>query len=171
MKQLTAIVVLILPVYGMAQSAGLKPPAPAYSYQTAVGVRAGGTSGITVKHFVSGSEALEGILGIWYHGFSITGLYERHVSAGVSGLNWYYGIGAHVSFETEREWHKWHGEWYVREHPGAVGLGIDGILGVEYKIPPIPFALSLDLKPYIEVVSYGAVIFSLDPGLGVKIAF
>jgi hypothetical protein len=146
-------------------------PAASPTYSTAIGVRAGGTSGITVKHFVAESNALEVILGLWYHGFSITGLYERHAPSGIHALRWYYGIGAHIAIETEHEWHRWRGEWWVRDRTEAVGIGIDGVLGVEYKIPPIPFAISLDVKPFLEVLSTGGVIGSLDPGLGIKIAF
>jgi len=42
---------------------------------------------------------------------------------------------------------------------------------MEYKIPSIPFALSLDVKPYVEVITNGRVWTSLDPGLGIKVTF
>lgn len=138
-------------------------------YRTAIGLRVGQTSGLTVKHFFAYHKAVEGILGLWYRGFSVTGLYEQYQDAGVSGLHWYYGAGGHVSLTTEHVWYRWNGEWWVAEHVGAVGLGVDGILGIEWKIPPIPFAVSLDLKPFVEVTTANGINFALDPGFGVKV--
>ncbi|MES2559391.1 MAG: hypothetical protein V4590_06600 [Bacteroidota bacterium] len=140
------------------------------SYHTAIGLRAGGTSGLTVKHFISSGAALEGIIGIWNNAFSITGLYEKHSGTGTAGLNWYYGGGFHVAAENNRYYRN---RYYYRDYysDGGVGIGIDGILGIEYKIIPIPFAISLDVKPFIDVNTHGGAFFSLDPGLGIKFVF
>lgn len=142
------------------------------SYKTAIGLRAGETSGLTIKQFVGSSTALEGIIGVWSHGISATLLYEKHVPAfDVAGLNWYYGAGGHVAFEAGRRLVYYRNDRYYRYNEGNVGLGIDGIIGMEYKIPSIPFALSLDVKPYVEVITNGRVWTSLDPGLGIKVTF
>ena len=50
-------------------------------------------------------------------------------------------------------------------------LGIDGIVGIENKIPQIPIAMSLDIKPFMEIFRDGELNFSLDPGIGVKFTF
>ena len=60
---------------------------------------------------------------------------------------------------------------YRKYYEGGVGLGVDGIVGLEYKIPKAPIALSLDVKPFVEFVSRGYIYSSLDPGLGIKITF
>lgn len=157
---------------GYSQNSGLAINSS--DYNTAIGLRAGETSGLTVKHFFSQNNAVEGIFGAWHHGFSITGLYERHASAfGTAGLNWYYGAGGHVSFASDRTYyyHRHGNRRYEYYSDGRVGVGIDGIFGMEYKIPKAPIAFSLDLKPYIEFVSNGGVWTSLDPGLGIKVTF
>lgn len=154
-----------------AQSGTIDVPEPATMYNTAIGVRVGQTSGITVKHFFAYHRAIEGIIGLWHRGFSLTGLYEQHQDLGVPGLHWYYGLGGHVSVTTYRTWYRWNGEWWVAEHAGAVGVGVDGILGIEWKIPPIPLALSLDVKPFVEVTTAQRVNVAIDPGLGLKVAF
>ncbi len=114
---------------------------------------------------------MEGIVGFWRHGLSTTILIEKHVPAfNVSGMNWYYGGGGHVAF---------HNDNYVRDYygrkvfyaDGQMGLGVDGIFGLEYKIPAIPFALSLDVKPFVEVNTQGGVGMALDGALGIKVAF
>ena len=142
------------------------------SYSTAIGVRGGETSGLTIKHFMSDQNALEGIIGFWYHGFTATLLYERHSPAfSASGLNWYYGLGGHGTiYGNSRYYYHGRERAYYYSH-GSVGLGFDGIFGLEYKIPKAPIAFSLDVKPYVEIISTGGVWTSLDPGLGIKVAF
>lgn len=142
------------------------------SYKTAIGLRAGETSGLTIKQFIGSNAALEGIVGVWSHGMSATILYEKYTPAfDVNGLNWYYGAGGHVAFETGRTVYYYKNGRYDRYQDGSVGLGIDGLIGIEYKIPAIPFALSLDMKPYMEIISRGRVWMSLDPGFGIKVTF
>ncbi len=148
------------------------PPALGNTYSTAIGLRGGETSGLTIKHFVGSSTAIEGILGLWNSGFHATVLLEKHVNAfGIESLNWYYGGGGHFAIDNGNKYYGYgrrRGDFYTN---GSFGLGVDGIIGLEFKIPQVPIALSLDLKPYIEVISNGNIWGSLDPGLGVKVAF
>lgn len=141
------------------------------TYKTAIGLRAGETSGLTLKKFVGSTKAVKGIFGFWNNGLSATILFEKYVPAfSINGLNWYYGAGGHIAIQTNRRYYyKNNRKDYYNN--GDVGLGIDGVVGIEYKIPEIPFALSLDLKPYVEVITRGDYWMSLDPGLGVKVTF
>lgn len=142
------------------------------TYRTAIGLRAGGTSGLTIKHFFGeNNAAVEGIIGVWPNALSLTALYEKHVSTGAEGLNWYYGGGGHVVFESGRYYNRDYYYYRNSYRNGGVGLGVDGIIGIEYKINPIPFAISLDLKPLIEVNTEGGTFFAVDPGLGLKLTF
>jgi hypothetical protein len=140
------------------------------SYNTGIGLRGGTTSGITIKHFTTTTTALEGIVGIWSNGISLTGLYEKYAGAGLEGLSWYYGGGAHVGFESGTHYDN---EYYYRDHykNSGMGIGVDGIVGIEYKIKPIPFAISFDLKPFFEVNTGGGTYLALDPGIGIKFTF
>ncbi len=160
-------VAIVFPFITYAQS----PAINSDTYRTAIGLRVGGTSGLTIKHFNGRGAALEGIIGIWNDAFSVTGLYEKYAGAGLSGLNWYYGGGFHVAAESNRYYNR--GRYYYRDYysNGGVGIGVDGIVGIEYKINPIPFAISLDLKPFFEINTNGGAFFALDPGLGLKFAF
>jgi hypothetical protein len=145
------------------------------SYNTAIGLRGGGTSGLTIKHFTNSNTAIEGIVSFWRRSFGLTGLFEKHAGAfGVNGMRWYYGAGAHIyttarddSYYKDRSYNP----HYYRYEDGGFGFGIDGIVGLEYKIVPIPFAISLDLKPAIDITSGGNVYSYLDPGLGIKFTF
>ena len=147
--------------------------------QTSVGLRVGGTTGLTLKRSTSSGADLEGIIGVSPTGLSFTGLYEitKPTSANLSGLFWYYGCGGHASIWNGRPYYYYYyypdGRYYrgYGTYGSAFGVGIDGVLGLEYRIQEIPFSISLDVKPYIEINSAGFTYFNPDPGLGIKFRF
>ena len=107
-------------------------------YTTALGVKFLDGAGITLKHFIKDNTALEGIGFFWSHGTRITGLYELHYDiSGAPGLKWYVGPGAHLGF-------------YNTKFGNASFAGIDGVLGLDYKINNAPLNLSLDWQPSFE---------------------
>ena len=146
------------------------------SYKNAIGLRAGETSGITYKHRFQNNNAVEVILGTFPYAFSLTGLYEKYIPTGVNGLNCYFGGGGHVANQFINGYgysvynEKGH-YYYYRTYSYGPAIGIDGIIGIEYKIPKLPFAFSFDLKPNLEVVPGAPVYGSMDPGLGAKFTF
>jgi hypothetical protein len=116
----------------------------AQDYKTGIGIRGGLYNGLTIKHFISGKAALEGLVATRWAGFEITGLYEIHATAfDVDRLNWYYGAGAHVGN-------------FGNDYPGGsvTVVGLDGILGIEYNIKEIPINISLDWKPAFNLIGY-----------------
>lgn len=153
----------------------LKPTGNTSHYNTAVGLRAGETSGFTFKKFVDQTSAFEGILGIWPNAVGFTALYEKHAPAfDIEGMHWYYGGGGHATFESGRIYDRYNyrdGYFYRYRSAGNVGLGVDGIIGLEYKIKGIPFAISLDVKPFMELNTNDLFYVTLDPGVGIKVAF
>jgi hypothetical protein len=108
------------------------------TYTTALGVKFLDGAGISLKHFISEKDALEGIGFFWNQGTRITGLYELHYDInGAPGLKWYIGPGAHIGF-------------YNTKNGGGTWAGIDGVLGLDYKINNAPLNLSLDWQPSFE---------------------
>jgi hypothetical protein len=176
-KQLLPFFIAGIAILGFKDAAAQQPAINTGNYRTAIGMRVGHTSGLTVKHFMGNGNAIEGIIGVWPSAFSITGMYQWHVAApSAPGLKWYYGIGAHATFYNDRYYYYREGRrgyWYryYRYQEGGAGIGIDGTLGLEYKIPPIPFALSFDIKPYVEFTTHNHVFMAFDPGLGIKFTF
>jgi hypothetical protein len=125
--------------------------ANAQDYNTGIGLRAGLTNGLTIKHFVSQRHAVEGLFATRWRGFEITGLYEVHNTAfDVDRLNWYYGIGAHIGFWNGDYTHKYWGD----ENVNYTVIGIDGIIGIEYNFKEIPINLGLDWKPAFNLSGY-----------------
>lgn len=107
-------------------------------YTTALGVKFLDGAGITLKHFIKDNTALEGIGFFWNRGTRITGLYELHYDInGAPGLKWYIGPGAHLGF-------------YNTKYGNGSFAGIDGVLGLDYKINNAPLNLSLDWQPSFE---------------------
>ena len=109
----------------------------------------------------------EGIVGFWHSGLSITALLEKKAAAFIEpGFNWFYGVGGHAAFYGDD--FDGHGPaWYEYPHDkddGDLGLGIDGIVTLEYKIQNVPIAFSPGLKTYIEITTDGGFFFSPDPG-------
>ncbi|MFT7297943.1 MAG: hypothetical protein ACI81S_002273 [Sphingobacteriales bacterium] len=125
----------------------------AQNNNNAIGLRGRYSGGITFKHALGGASAFEGILSTRYRRLTVTGLNEIHKTAfNTPNLNWYYGAGGHIGF--------YEGKYYIgpdnKVYQGQVTtLGIDGILGLEYQIPDIPFVVSLDMKPFFDLLAPG----------------
>lgn len=118
------------------------------TYQTAVGVKVYPGS-ITVKHFINDNVAVEGLGYFWQYGFRVTGLYEIHGNIpGAEGLKWYVGPGAHVGFYNNT---------WTKDYPdrnSGVAIGVDGVLGLDYKIKGAPINVSFDWQPSFNLIGY-----------------
>jgi hypothetical protein len=145
------------------------------TYKNAIGLRLGWTSGITYNHKFNEKNSIKFILGAFPYSYGLTCLYERYHSTIVSGLNYYYGIGGHVSGAYYRTWHYYNTEGgqysYYRTYGTGAILGIDLIGGLEYKFPNVPFAVNLDLKPYAEFFNGYGPFLNPDLGVGIKFVF
>ena len=141
----------------------------AQDYKTAVGAKFGGfENGFSVKYFMDKNTALEGILGIRNHGAVLTGLYEIHQQAfNTPLLNLYYGFGAHLGSVGKGVFKTFGNDQVYNDN--HILLGADAVLGLEYKIPDAPLAISLDLNPRLELAT--GPFFDLAPGLGLKYTF
>lgn len=140
----------------------------AQSYKTALGLRFGGlTNGVTIKHFTKPNTALEGILSIGQKSFLVTGLYEIHSSASSSSpLQFLYGVGAHVGFFQDG------GSYYYnnkRPYTATTVLGIDGILGLDYKFNKAPINITMDFKPFVDF--FGGNYVYMDGGISLRYTF
>jgi hypothetical protein len=150
---------LLITNQSKAQSQSQNSP----DYTTALGLKFGPyESGISAKYFMNQSTSIEGILGFNNHGVVVTGFYELNLPAfNVPGLKFYYGAGAHIGAEGA-------GDYAVlgnNEIYSATHL----LLGLDYKIPQTPIAVSVDLDPRIELAT--GPFFDVGPALGLKYTF
>ena len=119
-------------------------------YKTSIGVRGAPASGITLKHYMTERAAFEGILTTRWQGFVFTGLYELTQTAFRSEqFNFYYGAGAHIGFWDDNPEHPW-----FDDRDDHLVVGIDGIIGLEFVFESIPFNISLDWKPALNIAYY-----------------
>ncbi len=156
---LIVILVLLFALKGMGQ------------YNTSVGIRVGGTTGIQVKHFYNRGMAASGILGAFGNGASLTGLIEKHQPIyNASGLQVFYGGGLHLAIYSDkgRRYGNFGREIDYRVNNDA-GVGINGIVGLAYQFPEkIPVIISVDLKPFVEFGTGGHISAAPDPSVGIK---
>ncbi len=128
--------------------------AHAQDYRWGLGIRAASYStGLTVKR-TFGANALEGIFLFPYDaGFNFALLYERTVPVISDGFGFYYGGGMHI------------GSW---DH--SFNVGIDAVVGLEYKLRKAPIAFSADYKPMLDFAK-DTKFRPWSFGLGVKFVF
>jgi len=105
-------------------------------YQTALGAKISGGAAVSYKQFVANTKAIEAQSMFFTRGIRLVGLYEFHFYniQGVDGLAWYVGPGIHAGFYRK-----------------SADLGIDGVIGIDYKIKDIPINLSLDWQPSYSI--------------------
>ena len=117
-------------------------------YKTALGVKVY-PGAISVKHFFKTNTAFEGLGYISSDGFRLTGLYELHYQLGnVEGLKWYIGGGGHLGIWSDA----WKTRYPTRE--GGLAIGVDGVIGLDYKIQGVPLNLSFDWQPSFNLIGY-----------------
>lgn len=125
----------------------------AQDYVNSVGIRGGAPYGITFKHFMNEQNAIEAILSSYsfVYGLQLTGLFEMHrPTKEVPNLNYYFGFGAHVGYDD-------YGRFYTNIGLGPV-IGVDFVGGLEYTFDDLPFNVSFDLMPGLNIVPFRPVI-------------
>ena len=138
--------------------------ATAQDYNTAVGFKFY-PGAISIKHFTEGNKAVEGLAYFWNYGNRFTGLYEIHGDIQeVNGLKWYIGPGAHIGF--------WNDTWKTNypSRSSGVAIGVDGVLGLDYKLKDAPINISIDWQPSLNIIGY-SYFESGWGGLGIRYAF
>lgn len=117
----------------------------AQNYKTGIGARVGFFNGITLKHFLSPSNAIEGIVNFRWGGAIVTGMYEwQQPIPNAPGFDYYLGVGAHVGFFDSAKY-KW-------ENGGSTIVGADVVVGAEYTFPTAPFTIGIDYKPAFNFI-------------------
>jgi hypothetical protein len=118
------------------------------TYKSAIGLKYYPGS-ITAKTFIQPDRGVEGLISFWDYGTRFIGLYEFYGDVnGIEGLKWYVGPGAHIGFWND----KWNEKYPERE--GGFMFGIDGVIGIDYKINKAPINVSLDWQPSLNFVGY-----------------
>lgn len=140
------------------------------SSQHAIGARFGSATGITYRYTLNPDRAIEGILSVQsnstYSRFRLVGLYQYHKPL-VDNLSWFWGFGGSVGSYTGKAYTTDEGKHFDKY--SELALSVDGIVGLEYKIPSAPLAISLDAKPYFDFLQESG--FNIVNGLGFSVRY
>ncbi len=132
-------------------------------YNRALGIKFPGGLSLTYKKFVSDQNNAEALLTIANKGFRLTGLYEFNFYSfqKIPNLSWFVGPGAHIGL--------WKAE-FEKDYGSKTDLGVDGILGLDYKFNNIPLNVSVDWQPSVTLVG-SAGFAPAYGGVGVRYTF
>ena len=131
-------------------------------YKQALGLKVPGGFSVSYKNFINNTQNIELQAMYWKKGFRFVGLYEfNFYSFDVEGLSWFVGPGAHIGFWKKK---------YQEDYNSSADLGIDGIIGLDYKFKDLPLNVSLDWQPSITLAGHSSVT-PVYGGLGVWYTF
>lgn len=123
-------------------------------YKSAVGVRFSSraalvNNSVSLKYFFTEKTAVEGLI-TFNDPFALGLLVEQHKPLAAKDFTYFYGGGVYAGFSGQRR------------------AGLQGIIGLDYKIPTIPLNFSIDWKPELTVTKE----FSFEPqALGISARF
>lgn len=153
----------------------------AQDYRNAAGLRFGKTDGLNYKRFLTENGAIELLLGFggYDNGMQIYTTYQWHYQIPAEftdNLFVYYGVGGHVGYINpykERRYYSNDSTIVIEnEKNTSYTIGIDGVLGLEYRIYTIPMTVGMELKPYFEYYGLRYAQFKFwDFGFTVKYIF
>lgn len=156
MKNSLAAVVFLLFAYAASAQQST-------AYNRAIGLKFPAGVAITYKQFLNENNNVEAEAMFWANGFRAVGLYEFNFDIeGIAGLRWYVGPGAHIGI--------WNKDYQQKKNINSAGFGIDGVLGLDYKLADLPINISLDWQPAIDIVGSSGLTPAYG-GLGVRYTF
>lgn len=125
----------------------------AQEYNWAVGVRGGVLSGLTIKKNL-GENAIEAGISAYDKFVNVDATYQWQQPVITEGFHLYYGGGAYLGLATQ-----------------YLGLGAEGVVGLEFQVPNVPLALSLDYRPTFNILGGFGYSNFINFGFGVKYCF
>lgn len=136
------------------------------TYQQAVGIRGGVSSGFEYRVFENEFISYKALLSTRKGGIQLTALKEFHQY----GLFNYsdqliivYGFGAHVGYEKWNTFGSNNGNFVTRYSEKRIGpvIGLDGLVAIEYSIFGVPLIVGIEAKPYFNL--FGKNLLELYP--------
>ena len=126
------------------------------AYTSALGVKMY-PSAVSYKQFIRTNKAIEALGYFSLDGFRATLVYETYAPIeGNENLSWYVGYGGHLGIWSET-WKK-----NNPDHTAGIAVGVDGILGLDYKVKNAPLNISVDWQPSFNFV--GSSYFESEIG-------
>lgn len=171
-----AILLLIIVLAICSLSYGQRTP---LIYNMAVGLRGAYDIGINYRQFLSDHIAIEGLIShelnepLGYK-LTLTAQYQRNakiafgLGSSLVRIAWYVGAGAHVAY-YKQFLYPIRGKLYEYYPTSVTPVGIDAVIGLEYRFKRIPLAIGVDARSYYEIYKPGDSF--LDGGAFVRYVF
>ncbi len=86
------------------------------------------------------------------------------------GLQWYYGFGGQLRFRGYDYHYRDDNDRRYSDRVIDVGVGVDGVAGLEYTFQEVPLSVFLDLTLYLEIIDQPFFIIG-QLGAGVRYNF
>jgi hypothetical protein len=146
--------------------------------KNAVSARLGLSSGFTYQHQIDQFRGYKGMLSFRDGGVQVTALLEscRPLYVNFTDKLFYYtGMGAHIGYTRYQPQRGFFANPFrvnYRYGHFAPVIGLDAIIGLEWRMNRAPISFCLDAKPFFEL--FGQNIFRLavfDIGLSMKFTF
>jgi len=123
-------------------------------YPREIGLRGGYTSGVTFRVNIEDVLSYEMQLSHRHQGVIFTMIRQNHKEIGIDRLgNWefLYGMGAHFGFYFTDSYRIFFQEIYYSQNLFTPVIGVDGYIGVDYKLEHIPMSFGVSYQPHMEI--------------------
>ena len=123
-------------------------------YNKEVGIRGGYSSGITFRINLQENLSYEAQLNYRDNGGIFTIYRQQHLEMGMDRLgNWefLYGFGIHAGFYYTDTYKILNREIYYGKEIFTPVIGMDGYVGIDYKLVDIPMSFGLSFQPFMEL--------------------
>ena len=149
---------------------------PAQSGEWAVGLRGGISAGVSAKWYATAEADVEALATFRNGGAQLTGLLEFHHPLSKSNDQWryYYGGGMHFGFNEVNVSDLRNPENVPpgRQTIGRLATGPNLVAGIEFSPRAIPFTISVDYKPYIDLLYWQKLYQNvLDASVTIRYVF
>ena len=147
----------------------------AQNYTRDTGIRFSEFITITYRQYQDYDQALEGMLHAGRHRLTFTVMkeYFQPFTARVSdNLFFIYGFGGHAGFGIYDHYRIINRVYVLDENHFTPLLGVDGLVGLEYRFREFPFLIGIDIKPNFEysIIQYFSLYVS-NVGFSLKYKF
>ena len=123
-------------------------------YNKEVGMRGGYSSGIAFRVNLEEALSYEAQLTYRDHGGIFTMFRQNHLEMGMDQLgNWefMYGFGVHAGFYYTDSYKIFFREVYFGREIFTPVLGMDGYLGIDYRLVDVPLSFGVSFQPFMEI--------------------
>jgi hypothetical protein len=132
----------------------LSPAAFSQFYAKEIGLRGGYSGGITFRVNLEEALSYQAQLSYRDQGAIFTMFRQQHKEIGMDRLgNWefLYGFGVHAGFYFTDSYKILFREIYFGREIFTPVVGMDGYVGIDYKLVDLPMSFGVSFQPYMEI--------------------